>query len=175
MNVQLPDSASLQRTKEAMAEVEKIARETPGVAHTVAIAGMSFLLQANASNFGSMFIVLDPFDERQAPELTRRRRSWPGCGRSITKRVKDADGRRAQFLADPRPGRRRRLQAHGRGPRRPRTGRLAATDRRADRRRCKNEPGLADASTQFRSNTPAALPGHRPDQGRSRWACRSTT
>ena len=39
------------------------------MAHTVAIAGMSFLLQANASNFGSMFVVLDPFDERQEPGL----------------------------------------------------------------------------------------------------------
>ena len=35
VNVQLPDSASLQRTQEAMAQIEKIARETPGVAHTI--------------------------------------------------------------------------------------------------------------------------------------------
>ena len=39
VNVQLPDSASLERTQEVMAQVEKIARETPGVAHTVAICG----------------------------------------------------------------------------------------------------------------------------------------
>ena len=58
VNVQLPDSASLQRTKAAMALVDKITRETPGVAHAVALAGMSFLLQSNASNFGSMFVVL---------------------------------------------------------------------------------------------------------------------
>ena len=30
---------------------------------------MSFLLQANSPNFASMFIVLDPFDKRQRPEL----------------------------------------------------------------------------------------------------------
>ena len=30
---------------------------------------MSFLLQANSPNFASMFIVLEPFDERQRPEL----------------------------------------------------------------------------------------------------------
>jgi multidrug efflux pump len=52
---------------EAVAEVDKIARATPGVAHTVTISGMSFLLQSNASNFGSMFIVLDEFAKRRAP------------------------------------------------------------------------------------------------------------
>ena len=35
VNVQLPDSASLQRTQEAMTLVNKITRSTPGVAHTV--------------------------------------------------------------------------------------------------------------------------------------------
>src|SRR4029077_11081858 len=58
VSIQLPDSASLARTKEVIAKVEKIARETRGVAHTTATAGMSFLQQANGSNFGSMFIVL---------------------------------------------------------------------------------------------------------------------
>jgi multidrug efflux pump subunit AcrB len=67
VNVQLPDSASLKRTQEAMALVQKIAHDTPGVAHSVTISGLSFLLQANSSNFGSMFIVLAPFDERKGP------------------------------------------------------------------------------------------------------------
>src|SRR5436305_14254719 len=65
VNVQLPDSSSLERTKEAVAEIDRIARETPGVSHTVAIAGLSFILQSNSPNFASMFIVLDPFDKRQ--------------------------------------------------------------------------------------------------------------
>ncbi len=69
VNVQLPDSASLQRTKAAMELVDKIARESPGVSHTITISGMSFLLQSNASNFGSMFIVLDAFEKRKAPGL----------------------------------------------------------------------------------------------------------
>src|SRR5262249_5004200 len=37
-NIQLPDSASLERTREAMAQIEAIARRTAGVAHTVAIS-----------------------------------------------------------------------------------------------------------------------------------------
>ena len=67
-NIQLPDAASLERTVEATAAVEKIALETPGVAHTLAIPGQSFVLNAFSSNYGSMFITLDPFHERRAAE-----------------------------------------------------------------------------------------------------------
>ncbi|QJW99554.1 RND efflux system, inner membrane transporter [Frigoriglobus tundricola] len=64
VNIQLPDAASLDRTHECALEIERIARETPGVGHTVTNSGMSFLLQSNSSNFASMFIVLDSFEER---------------------------------------------------------------------------------------------------------------
>ncbi len=66
-NIQLPDSASLERTREAMAQVDKIAHQTPGVAHTITICGLSFVQQANSSTFGSVFVVLDPFDKRRNP------------------------------------------------------------------------------------------------------------
>ena len=69
-NIQLPDSASLERTVEVTAAVEKIALETPGVAHTMAIPGQSFVLNAISSNYGSMFITLKPFHERRAAELS---------------------------------------------------------------------------------------------------------
>ena len=68
VNVQLPDSASLERTAEVMKRVEKIARETDGVAHTIGIAGQSFVLNAVNSNFGSMFVILDEFDHRHGME-----------------------------------------------------------------------------------------------------------
>src|SRR5205085_8272298 len=64
VNVQLPDSASLQRTDKLMRQIEEIARKTPGVKHTVAIAGQSVLLNANAPNFGAVFIMLDDFHHR---------------------------------------------------------------------------------------------------------------
>jgi multidrug efflux pump len=70
VNVQLPDSASLERTVEATAAVEKIALETPGVAHTVAVPGTSFVLNANSSNYGNMFVMLEPFSDRRDPSLT---------------------------------------------------------------------------------------------------------
>ena len=68
-NIQLPDAASLERTLEVTQAVEKIALETPGVAHTVAIPGQSFVLNAFSSNYGSMFIILKPFEERRDPAL----------------------------------------------------------------------------------------------------------
>ncbi|MCX7423735.1 MAG: efflux RND transporter permease subunit [Planctomycetia bacterium] len=68
VNVQLPDSASLERTAEVMKRVEKIARETDGVAHTIGIAGQSFVLNAVNSNFGSMFVILDEFGHRHGIE-----------------------------------------------------------------------------------------------------------
>ena len=65
VNVQLPDAASVQRTDEVMTKIERIAHKIPGVAHTVGVAGESFLLSTNGSNLGSMFVVLDPFDQRR--------------------------------------------------------------------------------------------------------------
>jgi multidrug efflux pump len=70
VNVQLPDSASLERTQEVMAQAEEIARKTPGVKHTVALAGQSLLLNANSPNFGSMYVMLDEFEKRHGPGLS---------------------------------------------------------------------------------------------------------
>ncbi len=70
VNVQLPDSASVQRTEQVMERIEEIALETPGVKHTVAVAGQSMLLNANAPNFGAMYVMLDDFHRRTARELS---------------------------------------------------------------------------------------------------------
>ena len=69
INVQLPDSASLDRTVAVMDRIQKMAAETPGVAHTVDIPGISFVMNGNSSNFGTMFLTLKPFHERRSPEL----------------------------------------------------------------------------------------------------------
>ncbi len=70
VNVQLPDSASVERTRAVMERVEQIAKETKGVKHTLGISGQSFLLNANGSNFGSMYVILDDFHHRHGPEET---------------------------------------------------------------------------------------------------------
>ena len=69
VNVQLPDSASMERTREVMRRADKITRAHPGVKHATAIAGQSFALSAIGSNFGSMFVNLQPYDVRRELEL----------------------------------------------------------------------------------------------------------
>jgi len=69
LNVQLPDSASVERTQKVMAHIETLARATPGVEHTVGISGQSLILSANAPNLGSMYIILKGFEERTGPDL----------------------------------------------------------------------------------------------------------
>jgi multidrug efflux pump subunit AcrB len=70
VNVQLPDSASVLRTQRLMHRIEEVARQTPGVGHTVAVAGQSLLLNANAPNFGSMYVMLDAFERRTESDLS---------------------------------------------------------------------------------------------------------
>jgi multidrug efflux pump len=70
VNVQLTDAASLERTQEVMDQLEKLAKETPGVKFTQTMTGQSLLLSAFGSNFGSMFIILDEFSERRTRDLS---------------------------------------------------------------------------------------------------------
>ncbi|HEV3003712.1 MAG TPA: efflux RND transporter permease subunit, partial [Pirellulales bacterium] len=70
VNVQLPDSASVARTELTMQQIERIAHDLPGIKHTVAIAGQSILLAANAPNFGAMYVMLDDFHGRAVRGLT---------------------------------------------------------------------------------------------------------
>jgi multidrug efflux pump len=70
LNVQLPDSASVERTERMMARIEKLARETPGVAHTVGVSGRSLILEANAPNLGSLYVMLKPFGDRRGADVS---------------------------------------------------------------------------------------------------------
>jgi len=68
-NVQLPDSAALERTEAVLSRMGEIAHATRGIDATVGIAGQSILLNAYGSNFGTMFVTLDGFDRRRSPDL----------------------------------------------------------------------------------------------------------
>ena len=70
VNVQLPDAAAVTRTNKVVQRIEQIALETEGVKHTVAITGQSILLNANASNFGALYLMLDDFDLRRKPGMS---------------------------------------------------------------------------------------------------------
>jgi hydrophobe/amphiphile efflux-1 (HAE1) family protein len=70
LNVQLPESASVERTQRVMARIGTLAHDMPAVAHTVGISGQSLILNANAPNLGSMYVILKPFGERGGPGET---------------------------------------------------------------------------------------------------------
>ena len=71
VNVQLPDSASAERTAAGdCGKIEKIAARHAGHRHVTGITGQSFALNAVGSNFGSLFIGLDDYDKRRDPELS---------------------------------------------------------------------------------------------------------
>ena len=155
------------------AESRRSPATTPGVAHTITVSGMSFLLQANSSEFRARCSSSSkPFDERRSPELQRHGDHGQAA---------EAMGRRGQgrqvtvFGAPPIPGLGVaggfKLMVEDRGG----LGldELAATDRRPDRQAASN-PALIGVSTQFRSNTPQLF----MDIDRTkvaRWACPSTT
>jgi multidrug efflux pump len=153
MSVQLPDSASLQRTQETMALVEKIVHEVPGVAHTVATSGMSFIAQANSSNFGSMFIVLDPFDKRRGRKGRSADAIMAKLRPQFAKRVKD--GRVVVYNSSPVPGLGTaggfKIMIEDRGN----LG-LATLQNQTDGlvRKLQAEPALNSITTTFRSKSP---------------------
>ena len=62
--VLLPDAASLDRAKAATEKVDRIFAETPGVADRTQIAGYSILDGGLKTNAGSLFVTLEPYDER---------------------------------------------------------------------------------------------------------------
>jgi multidrug efflux pump len=67
--LQLPDAASVERTQKVVDRIGAIVQKLEGVAHVTGIAGMSFTLNANGSNFGNFFITLDEFNKRRDPRL----------------------------------------------------------------------------------------------------------
>jgi multidrug efflux pump len=64
LNAQLPDGAALDRTDKVVRKMSKLAREVPGVAHTIDLPGYSAVLGTNISNVGGMFVILDEFEKR---------------------------------------------------------------------------------------------------------------
>ncbi len=71
-DIRLPDAASLPRTQTVLRDVEQIISQTPGVAHVISVPGQSFILNAIGSNLCGLFVILEPFHDRHAPELKAR-------------------------------------------------------------------------------------------------------
>ncbi|PWR21033.1 efflux RND transporter permease subunit [Zavarzinia compransoris] len=64
--IQLPPGSSLARSDDVVRRAGEIAREVPGVAHTVQIAGFSGATFTSATNAGTLFIILDDAGKRAA-------------------------------------------------------------------------------------------------------------
>ncbi len=101
LNVQLPNSASLERTEKVMAQIEETVRKTPGVAHTIGISGQSLILNANAPNLGSFYVLLEEFGKRR-----HSGRDADSVGAEIQRRCHDqqSDAIVAAFGAPPIDG-----------------------------------------------------------------------
>jgi hydrophobe/amphiphile efflux-1 (HAE1) family protein len=89
VNAQLPDGASLERTKEMMKTLEEKMKETPGIQDVLNFSGYSIVSQYGA-NTGSFVLVLKPWDERHSPE-----EYYKAIIGDIAKKAKDIPG--AQF------------------------------------------------------------------------------
>jgi multidrug efflux pump len=63
---QLPDAASLERTETVIRRATESMLKTPGLANTVGLIGWSVLTGTSQSNAGTIFAVLEPFEERRA-------------------------------------------------------------------------------------------------------------
>jgi multidrug efflux pump subunit AcrB len=67
--IQLPDAASVQRTRDVVDQVHSLVFPMDGTMHTTGISGQSFTLNANGSNFGQFFVSLTPYKDRRDPSL----------------------------------------------------------------------------------------------------------
>ena len=74
VGVQLPDGASLERTKEVTAKVDKILADTPGVAHRLNIGGISLLdNSATLPNGAVFYTIYDGFKKRGKAGLSQEK------------------------------------------------------------------------------------------------------
>jgi len=69
--VQLPDAASLERTDAVVKKIDAIMEATPGVWRWVSIGGYSVIDGTVASNAATIFVVMDPWEEREDASLSQ--------------------------------------------------------------------------------------------------------
>ena len=69
VSIQLPDAASVERTAEVVEEVNRRFAKMDGVRDWVSIIGFSLIDMAPSSNMATIWVVFDPWQERNAPHL----------------------------------------------------------------------------------------------------------
>ncbi len=72
--IQLPDAASIERTNEVSAQVQRILKETPGVGHVITIGGISLLdNSASLPNAAVVYTIYEDFEKRGNTGLTQEK------------------------------------------------------------------------------------------------------
>jgi len=124
LHLQLPMAASIERTQDAAAKIEKILADTPGVQYTTTVAGFSLLSFVRTTYNGFFFVTLKDWDARKSraeqyqqilqhvnQELAKLPDGFalsfpppaiPGVGTSggFTFVLEDRSGKDVQFLAE---------------------------------------------------------------------------
>jgi HAE1 family hydrophobic/amphiphilic exporter-1 len=124
INMQLPNSASMERTSEAAKKVEDILAKTPGVQYTTSVIGFSLLSYVRTSYNGFFFVTLNPWESRKTraeqyqaikANLNQHLREFPegtafafsppaipgvGTAGGVTFALEDRAGNNVKFLAD---------------------------------------------------------------------------
>ncbi len=72
IGVQLPDGASLQRTRAVYQQIDDILAKEPGIRTYNGVAGFSFFTRTAASYTGTGFVSFQPWEDRKSPELSAR-------------------------------------------------------------------------------------------------------
>jgi HAE1 family hydrophobic/amphiphilic exporter-1 len=65
INMQLPNSASMERTSAAAKQVEQVLADTPGVQYTTSVIGFSLLSFVRTSYNAFFFVTLNPWEDRK--------------------------------------------------------------------------------------------------------------
>ncbi|MEO6489538.1 MAG: multidrug efflux RND transporter permease subunit [Ferruginibacter sp.] len=66
---EMPEAASTNRSKEMLLNVMKKVQEVPGVRTVGGLAGLNIISFSNKSNVGTLFVMLQPWDDRKSKEL----------------------------------------------------------------------------------------------------------
>jgi hydrophobic/amphiphilic exporter-1 (mainly G- bacteria), HAE1 family len=124
INMQLPNSASMERTGEAAKHVEEVLAKTPGVQYTTSVVGFSLLSYVRTSYNAFFFVTLNPWEDRKTraeqyqaikAHLNQELRQFPegtvfgfsppaipgvGTAGGVTFALEDRAGKDVNFLAD---------------------------------------------------------------------------
>ncbi len=68
--VQLPEGASMQRTKAVYEKINEVIQKQPGIRYANGVAGFSLLTRTASSYSGTIFFAFEPWEQRKSPDLS---------------------------------------------------------------------------------------------------------